>query len=173
MDVCTGSGCLALALAAKNPHADIFAIDKFEEVLDLAKYNAASNQIDITFERIDVLSSEFQQYNQVEFDIIVSNPPYVREMEKPYMAKKVLLYEPQTALFVPNEDPLVFYRAIAPWAYRNLRPGGKLYFEINEALSEEIVCLLEAYNFKEIVVKLDMQQKWRMIKAEKTVSYMN
>jgi release factor glutamine methyltransferase len=167
MDVCTGSACLAVSLAVNYPQAQLYAIDAFEKVLALAKSNAEKHKVSIDFQLQDVLSSDFQLYQPCLFDIILSNPPYVRESEKAVMAQKVLAFEPETALFVPDTHALLFYQAITSWAYNHLNEGGELYFEINEAFPEEMRCLLERCHFKNIELKRDMQNKWRMIRAKK------
>ncbi len=165
IDVCTGSACIAIAFGIKNPKAQIYAIDYTSQILELAKKNALSNDVQVDFLCYNILSEEFiNSFNQC-CDIIVSNPPYVRQSEKKFMHDKVLKFEPAAALFVPDEDPLIFYRAITQWACKNLVIGGKLYLEINESLANEVILLLQGFNFHSIELRFDMQNKARMIKA--------
>jgi release factor glutamine methyltransferase len=168
LDIGTGSGCIAIALKKNLPDANVSAIDISDEALLIAKANAILNQTIVNFLRADILSP-ISPKNKSEgtFDIIVSNPPYVRISEKEKMSKNVLDYEPHLALFVNDNDPLLFYKAIAEFALENLSPNGKLYFEINEALGAEIKKLLEEKGFKNVEVKKDMSGKERMTVASK------
>jgi len=161
LDIGTGSGCIAIALAKHLPNAKIFALDVSDSALKVARKNAASNGVDITFLHEDILNTELE----LDFDIIVSNPPYVRELEKEGIQKNVKDFEPDTALFVSDEDPLLFYRAIIDFAEKHLSEKGKLYFEINQYLGEETKALFNTRNFSEIELRKDMFGNDRMLKA--------
>lgn len=163
LDIGTGSGCIAIALAKHLPNVKVFALDVSEGALNMARKNAVSNGVDITFLHEDILSTELE----LDFDVIVSNPPYVRELEKNEIQKNVKDFEPETALFVPNDDPLVFYKAIIDFAENHLSEKGKLYFEINQYLGEETKALFHARNFSEIELRKDMFGNDRMLKAIK------
>ncbi|MFD2098369.1 peptide chain release factor N(5)-glutamine methyltransferase [Flagellimonas iocasae] len=163
LDIGTGSGCIAIALAKHIPQAKVYALDVSEEALVVAQENAKNNQVDITFLHQDILELELAL--ELDFDLIVSNPPYVRELEKSEIKKNVKEYEPETALFVPDEDPLLFYRAIAEFSKRNLKKNGTLYLEINQYLGEETKALLKAHNFSEIELRKDLFGNDRMLKT--------
>ncbi|MFT0715394.1 peptide chain release factor N(5)-glutamine methyltransferase [Flagellimonas lutimaris] len=163
LDIGTGSGCIAIALAKHLPNVKVFALDVSEGALNMARKNAVSNGVDITFLHEDILNTELE----LDFDVIVSNPPYVRELEKNEIQKNVKDFEPDTALFVPDEDPLLFYRAIIDFAENHLSEKGKLYFEINQYLGEETKALFHARNFSEIELRKDMFGNDRMLKAIK------
>lgn len=160
LDIGTGSGCIAISLAKNLPNAKISALDISEETLNIAKENATINKVKVNFYQLDVLTAE--ALPQL-YDVIVSNPPYVREQEKGMMEQNVLKYEPEAALFVRDEDPLLFYRTISQLAKLQLKPGGKLFFEINEYLAEATVLLLKSEGFQNIVLKKDIFGKDRMI----------
>ncbi|MAP81011.1 MAG: protein-(glutamine-N5) methyltransferase, release factor-specific [Aequorivita sp.] len=162
LDVGTGSGCIAISVAKHIKNANVSAIDISEEALKIARYNAEINAANVSFLKTDVLKANSLKQN---FDIIISNPPYVRELEKEQMQENVLKFEPDTALYVKNEDPLLFYRVISILAKKHLKPGGKLFFEINEYLSEELAALLKSKGFKDIEVKQDIFGKDRMVKC--------
>jgi release factor glutamine methyltransferase len=161
LDIGVGSGCIAIALAKHLPNVTVFALDVSEGALNVARKNAASNGVDITFLHEDILDIELE----LDFDIIVSNPPYIRELEKEGIQKNVKDFEPDTALFVSDEDPLLFYRAIIDFAEKHLSEKGKLYFEINQYLGEETKALFHARNFSEIELRKDMFGNDRMLKA--------
>ena len=146
------------------PNANVSAIDISEEALLVAKANAILNQTKINFLQADILQvkEKVEVKDGHSFDIIVSNPPYVRISEKEKMDKNVLEYEPHLALFVKDEDPLLFYKAIADFALNNLSTNGKLYFEINEALGEDVKKLLIEKGFKNVEVRKDMSGKDRI-----------
>lgn len=167
LDMGTGSGCIAISLAKHLPQAKVFAIDISTKALNIAKKNALFNGVDVYFKEADILTLKTLS-EQIEFDIIVSNPPYVREKEKQYMKPNVLDNEPHLALFVKDEDPLLFYKAITDFAINNLKENGLLFFEINEFLGNAMIDLLRHKNFKNIELKQDIFKKDRMIKAEKT-----
>ena len=166
LDIGTGSGCIAIALKKNLPEATVSAIDISDEALLLAKENALLNQTLINFLRADILNIESGIRNQEsKLDIIVSNPPYVRISEKNKMSKNVLDYEPHEALFVQDNDALIFYKAVANFALQHLSSGGKLYFEINEALGGEVKKLLTGKGFKQVEIKKDMSGKDRIVLA--------
>ncbi|WP_242085104.1 peptide chain release factor N(5)-glutamine methyltransferase [Aestuariivivens sediminis] len=160
LDIGTGSGCIAVSLAKYLPQTKVFALDVSEEALKVAKANAKFNNVEVFFFKEDILK---QEHSDLEFDIIVSNPPYVREKEMQLMKPNVLNNEPHLALFVKNEDPLLFYHAISKFAVNNLSKKGLLFFEINEYLGNEMRALLGEYGFKTIQLKQDLFKKDRMI----------
>jgi len=168
LDIGTGSGCIAISLAKNIPNAQVYAMDVSKKAIEIAKRNAVNNKTDITFILQDVLNAEELKCN---FDIIVSNPPYVRNLEKEEIKKNVLDYEPHLALFVEDNDALVFYRKIAALAQNNLLENGQLYFEINQYLGCEMKDLLEKMNFKNIELRKDIYDNDRMIfgKVSKTL----
>lgn len=162
LDIGTGSGCISISLAKNIPNAEVFAIDVSKGALVTAQKNAQKNGVAISFLEKNILdTNDLEQ----QFDIIVSNPPYVRHLEKEEIMKNVLDYEPHLALFVEDSDPLIFYRKIAQLAQKNLSETGKLYFEINQYLGKEMVNLLENMNFKNIELRKDIYGNDRMIKA--------
>ena len=169
LDIGTGSGCIAVALARGLPGSDVVAVDVSGDALDRARENARINKTgDVSFIRTDILlHRQAAQDIAGTFDLIVSNPPYVKESEKATMEENVLLYEPSQALFVADSDPLVFYRAIARFSGKKLRDGGVLYFEINALLGRETLDLLadEGYATAELI--RDFSGKDRIIKARK------
>lgn len=163
LDIGTGSGCIAISLAKNLPEAEIFAMDISAEALETARLNAANNKVVINLAETDVLKLEKLEQN---FNLIVSNPPYVRELEKTDMQPNVIDYEPETALYVKDDDPLIFYRKITGLAQKALVPGGKLYFEINQYLGPETEKLLQEYGFKTELRK-DIYGNFRMLKGIK------
>lgn len=165
LDVGTGSGCIALALKKLFPESKISALDISENVLHTAIKNAIYNDLEVEFIHFDIL--KWKQRNWHFFDCIVSNPPYVRELEKAQIQPNVLAYEPWKALFVPNDDPLIFYRVTGDFAMQYLNPGGKLYFEINENMGTETVQLLKHIGFTNIELRKDIYGKNRMVKGVK------
>ncbi|QDW23118.1 peptide chain release factor N(5)-glutamine methyltransferase [Flavobacterium sp. KBS0721] len=168
LDIGTGSGCIAISLAKNIPNAQVYAMDVSKKAIETAKRNAVNNKTDVTFILQDVLNAEELKCN---FDIIVSNPPYVRNLEKEEIKKNVLDYEPHLALFVEDSDALVFYRKIAALAQNNLLENGQLYFEINQYLGCEMKDLLEKMNFENIELRKDIYDNDRMIfgKVSKTL----
>ena len=162
LDIGTGSGCIAVSLAKNLPNASVYAVDVSKKALETAKRNAISNGVDVTFLLLDILEEEVLKCN---FDIIVSNPPYVRNLEKQEIKKNVLDYEPHLALFVEDNDALVFYRKIASLAQNNLLENGQLYFEINQYLGTEMTDLLKQMDFENIELKKDIYDNDRMISA--------
>ena len=166
LDIGTGSGCIAISIAKHLPNANVYALDVSIGALEMAKQNAELNEVEIKFINQDILSvcnSEFDK--NFKFNIIVSNPPYVRNKEKQLMQPNVLENEPHLALFVDDEDPLKFYKAITEFAVKNLTEKGVLFFEINEYLGSEMIQLLKSNNFKNIQLKQDVFKKDRMIKG--------
>lgn len=167
LDIGTGSGCIAVALARNLTGAAVTGTDISQEALEVAEKNAELNEVKADFIRDDIFNPE--RVFEFEVDIIVSNPPYVRESEKQYMNRNVLEHEPHTALFVTDSDPLVYYRAILESAEKVLRPGGKIYFEINEVMGNEMAKMLEGYGYQEIKLIQDLNGKARIIKGIKNV----
>lgn len=170
LDIGTGSGCIPIALKKEIPNATVFAIDVSEKALEKACKNAVDNEVEVNFIlqnilEIDTLNelpaSKFQL--PTKYDVIVSNPPYVRNLEKQEIKKNVLDYEPHLALFVEDNNALLFYRKIAELALTSLTPNGKLFFEINQYLGKETVELLENLGFKNIELRKDFVGNDRMI----------
>lgn len=166
LDIGTGSGCIAISLAKNLPNSKVFGLDVSKEALDIAKQNAKLNNLEVKFIEADILNCDFE-FDDFKFDIIVSNPPYVRELEKEKMNANVLKYEPHLALFVENEDSLLFYKKISQFANKTLRSKGQLFFEINEYLGKEMFNLLKDEGFVDIELKSDIYGKDRMIKGVK------
>ena len=164
MDIGTGSGCIAVSLAHKLPQSEITAWDISTDALAVAAENSKANGCVVTFEQVDILAYE---PTGEQFDIIVSNPPYIKENEKEAMHANVLNWEPHTALFVPNNDPLLFYRTIAEKSLTLLKPGGILYFEINRAHGKDTVDMLAALGYTSIELRKDFAENERMIRAVK------
>ncbi len=164
LDIGTGSGCIAVSLGLKLKFANIFAYDISKSALKIAKKNAEKHNVRITTELKDILHEQNCISDQ-KFDIIVSNPPYVTEKEAVLMDKNVLDYEPHIALFVEDSKALIFYEAICNYAKLNLKSGGLLYFEINEAYGNELVDLLHSFGFQDIELHKDINYKDRMVCA--------
>ncbi|NGY35979.1 peptide chain release factor N(5)-glutamine methyltransferase [Flavobacterium sp. XN-5] len=162
LDIGTGSGCIAISLAKNIPNAKVYAIDVSENALATAQKNATLNEVDVTFITQNILETE--DLDQ-QFDIVVSNPPYVRNLEKQEIKKNVLDNEPHLALFVEDDDALIFYRKIAELAQKNLSENGRLFFEINQYLGKEMVELLTEMNFKNIELRKDIYGNDRMIRG--------
>lgn len=162
LDIGTGSGCIAISLAHKLPKSNVTAWDISTTALAVAAENSRNNSTEVTFERVDILSYEPKS---AQFDIIVSNPPYIKENEKSAMHNNVLDWEPHTALFVPDSDPLLFYRTIAEKGLQMLAPNGTLYFEINRAHGAEATKMLADYGYTNIELRKDFADNDRMIKA--------
>lgn len=168
LDIGTGSGCIAISLAKNLPNAKVYALDISAKALKTAKQNADLNEVNVEFIEADILKNGDGLLGaDVKFDIIVSNPPYVREQEKDMMKPNVLDNEPHLALFVKDENPLLFYEAITKYASKNLARVGQLFFEINEYLGSDMINLLQDNNFRNIKVKQDIFKKDRMIKGFK------
>ncbi|MDB5032214.1 peptide chain release factor N(5)-glutamine methyltransferase [Mucilaginibacter sp.] len=166
LDIGTGSGCIAITLKKNLPDAEVSAIDISPEALQIARENAGINEVDVDFIQDDMLNSKLRTQN---LQLIISNPPYVTLTDKQQMHTNVTGFEPHTALFVPQNNPLLFYKAIADFAADNLVKGGLLFFEINESLGKETIKLLESKGFKDIELRQDMSGKDRMIKATHTI----
>ena len=166
LDIGTGTGCIALSLAKELPEAKVSALDISKEALSLARENAELlSAKNVQFIQGDILNHSSLLIPHSSFQIIVSNPPYVRECEKKEMEANVLDYDPHTALFVSDEDPLIFYRAIGEFALTHLAPNGALYFEINQYLGRETCDLLIALGYKNVELRKDINDNPRMIKA--------
>lgn len=172
LDIGTGTGCIAISLAENLPSAKVYAIDVSQKALTIAKHNAKLNNVNVWFFEVDILDWRKNSGNlgveDLKFDLIVSNPPYVRELEKTQMQTNVLDYEPALALYVANDDPLVFYKEIIRFAMEHLKDNGKLFFEINQYLGVEMLHLLDNYNFENIILKKDIFGNDRMISGTKT-----
>ena len=166
IDIGTGSGCIPISLKKNLPEAQLFALDISPEALDVSTQNAALNQTMVNFIQADILNLLNKQLTAEKFGIIVSNPPYVTDAEKEQMLPNVLQHEPHIALFVPDNDPLIFYKAIADFAIKHLDTNGSLYLEINENLGEETVQLLKQKGFKKIELRQDLSGKDRMIRSQ-------
>ncbi|WP_158979404.1 peptide chain release factor N(5)-glutamine methyltransferase [Cellulophaga sp. L1A9] len=164
LDIGTGSGCIPISLAKHLPNAKIYTLDVSEKAIAVAKQNAVSNKVAIQFIKASILEIDALKET---FDIIVSNPPYVRELEKAAMHENVLKHEPELALFVTNDNPLVFYKKITDFATQNLVKEGRLYFEINQYLGKETELLLREYNFSDIELREDLFGNDRMLKGIK------
>ncbi len=162
LDVGTGSGCIAISLAKNLPDANLVALDVSQNALTIAKGNAEINKVAIDFVEHNILISDF---SSDKYDIIISNPPYVRNLEKEQMKPNVLDNEPHLALFVEDDNPLLFYKAITEFAKHNLKKDGVLYFEINEHFGKEICNLLVANDFSDVELKKDIYEKDRMVKG--------
>ncbi len=165
LDIGTGSGCIAITLALAFPSARVQAVDVSEEALQIARHNAISNAAPVLFQKKDILN--YKAEKEEKYDLIVSNPPYVRQCEKKKMQKQVLDFEPPQALFVPDESPLLFYHQIAKLAQAILLPEGSLFFEINEAFGKEIQEMLRQFNYQHIELKQDIFGKDRFVKCKK------
>ncbi|WP_396161085.1 peptide chain release factor N(5)-glutamine methyltransferase [Flavobacterium sp.] len=172
LDIGTGTGCIPISLKANLPQANVSAIDISEKALEVAKRNAELNKVEINFIQTNILEVEDLSqlpspiiHHPSSYNIIVSNPPYVRNLEKQEIKKNVLDYEPHLALFVEDTDALLFYRKIAQLALKNLSPNGLLFFEINQYLGKETVELLENLGFKNIELKKDIYGNDRMIRC--------
>ena len=161
LDIGTGSGCIAISLAKNISNSEVFAIDVSEKALAVAQKNASTNEVKVIFIEENILNTESLHQT---FDVIVSNPPYVRNLEKQEIHKNVLDYEPHLALFVEDDDDaLLFYRKIAHLAQKNLSENGQLYFEINQYLGKQMIELLQEKGFKNIELKKDIYGNDRMI----------
>ena len=177
LDIGTGSGCIAISLAKSLPNAEVYALDVSKDALKVAKKNAELNNVNIHFIEGDILEiankdffpfgKDVSQRQKGLFDIIVSNPPYVRELEKVEIQPNVLDNEPHLALFVEDDNPLLFYKAITNFVVNNLKPNGQLYFEINQYLGKETKVLLTDANFEAIELLKDLNGNDRMLKGKK------
>jgi release factor glutamine methyltransferase len=167
LDIGTGSGCIAISLKKHLPDGDVSAIDISNEALKTARQNAELNKVEIDFIHTDILSHHLQPatHNPQLYSLIISNPPYVTLHDKTQMHTNVTDFEPHLALFVPEDDPLIFYKAIADFAIKNLASDGLLFLEINENLGKQTVDLLKNNGFKNIELRKDMSGRDRMIRT--------
>ena len=166
LDIGTGSGCIAITLAAMYPKAEVTAWDISPEALEVARENAKRTHVNVSFEQIDILHLPSNLLHQT-YDLIVSNPPYICNKERACMEANVLEHEPHTALFVPDDDPLLFYHAIAQYGQTALEPEGWLYFEINSLYAQPLSDMLHMMSYHDIELKLDQYGKQRMIRAKR------
>ncbi len=164
IDLGTGSGCIPIALKCSKIRWNITAIDLYNDALEIAKYNAKYNNVEISFQINDILN--FNYSNKQLFDIIVSNPPYVRNIEKFEMQDNVLKYEPHKALFVDDDNPLIYYKSLSKIAQNLLKENGKMYCEINENLGKEVCELFKSESFTNIEIVKDIFNKDRFVKIE-------
>jgi release factor glutamine methyltransferase len=170
LDIGTGSGCIAITLAAMFPEAKVIGWDISTDALKVAKENAKRHNVNVSFEQVDVLNISLTSHLSPltsEYDFIVSNPPYICNKEREAMEPNVLEHEPHTALFVPDDDPLLFYRAIAQYGQTALKDGGWLYFEINPLYTQEMRDMLTMMSYHDIEIKTDQFGKQRMIRAQR------
>lgn len=163
LDIGTGSGCIALAIKKNLPQAKVEAWDVSEKALAIAKTNAVKNKLTVDFKYVDILNVDVAL--REKFDVIVSNPPYIQQKEKGLMDKNVLDFEPHLALFVENNNPLLFYEKICDFAVKNLNENGKIYFEINEAFGNEVAELLRKNGFQQVEICKDINGKDRIIQG--------
>lgn len=163
LDLGTGSGCISIALAKNLPNAKVFALDISTEALEIARFNAKKNNVEINF----ITSNMLEWNSSKKFDIIVSNPPYVLEKEQKQMKDNVLKHEPHLALFVDNTSPLIFYKALRKIAQKNLSQNGLCFAELNEAFGGETKALFDEVLFQNVILKKDTFGKIRMLKAQK------
>ena len=161
LDIGTGTGCIAISLAKHLPNSKVYALDISEKALEVAKENAVNNNVNVTFIHDDILS--LKNNIETKFDIIVSNPPYVRELEKAEMRDNVLNWEPHNALFVSDNNPLIFYRSILEFAKSHLKENGEIWFEINEFLGKEMTKLCNEMGFSQVEVFTDFRGKERIL----------
>ena len=169
MDFCTGSGCIAVALARNLKFPEVSAVDLSGEALEVARENASSLKVRVSFRREDVLS--LAPPPSPLYNIIVSNPPYIAEHERKAMERNVLDYEPSMALFVPDDDPFRFYKAIARYAVKALLPGGRLYFEINPEYAADMMKMMKETGFSDVTLQADMYGKQRFLTAVSPLEY--
>ena len=165
LDIGTGSGCIAISLAKLLKDSAVTAVDISEMALEVAKKNAEANEVSVTFIKDDILNPQNRDLLNGQFDIIVSNPPYVCESEKSEMRANVLDYEPSTALFVSDNDPLIFYRKILEFAQKALKPNGEVWFEINEKYGKEMLELCHKMGFKHSEIIKDFRDRDRGLRA--------
>ena len=165
LDIGTGSGCIAISLAKLLKDSAVAAVDVSEKALEVAKKNAEANEVNVNFIKDDILNPQNRDLLNGQFDIIVSNPPYVCESEKSEMRANVLDYEPSTALFVSDNDPLVFYRKILEFAQKALKPNGEVWFEINEKFGNEMQDLCFDMGFNNIEIIKDFRDRDRILRA--------
>lgn len=162
IDIGTGSGCIAISLAKMISNSNVYALDISEEALKIAKENAFNNNVNVSFIHDDILN--LKNNIETKFDIIVSNPPYVRELEKAEMHNNVLKWEPHNALFVSDNDPLIFYRNILEFAKTHLKDNGEVWFEINEYLGKEMIDLCHESGFSDVKIHKDFRDRDRVVR---------
>ena len=167
VDIGTGSGCIAVALAVNFPNANVRAVDISGAALTVARQNALKNKVKVNFLQEDILKDGLTGFESDSLDVVVSNPPYVRLSDQQQMQPNVLQYEPHSALFTPGDDPLIFYRRIAALGIKCLKKQGKIFFEINETFPAEVADILKQYNYSDIVSRKDINGKWRMVSAQR------
>ncbi|HXA00861.1 MAG TPA: peptide chain release factor N(5)-glutamine methyltransferase [Cytophagaceae bacterium] len=167
LDIGTGSGCIAISLSKEILHSKVFALDISKDALSVAQQNAKDLNAEISFIEADITNDLENKPEDLKFNLIVSNPPYVTDAEKTLMHQNVLAYEPGTALFVRDRDPLLFYRMIIEFSLQHLLPNGSCYFEINEAFGNEIKELFEKNDFTNIRIVRDLRGKDRFAIASK------
>lgn len=167
LDIGTGSGCIAVSLARLFPKAEVTAFDISDDALKIATQNAELNNVKVNFELVDILNAEDYSKSDSKWDIIVSNPPYVPNAEQSDIQRNVLDHEPHIALFVPDTDPLIFYRRIMEFALKHLKTGAYLFFETHRDWAKEIVKILELNGFYNVQLQKDLSGNDRMIKAQK------
>jgi release factor glutamine methyltransferase len=165
LDIGTGSGCIAITLALEIPEAKVTAWDISDDALLIAQENAKALGANIAFEKKDILDTSLS--TSQTWDIIVSNPPYIKPKERNGMEKNVLDYEPHLALFAPEQNPIIFYQRIGDYAIKSLNPGGELYFELNPLTADAVVSYLKGIGFQEIETRQDQFGKQRFLKAKK------
>jgi release factor glutamine methyltransferase len=165
IDFGSGSGCISIALASNLPSASLTGIEISDDAIDISRQNAELNHVKLNFLKNDILNFDFKGIDKA--GIIVSNPPYVRDSEKKQMSGNVLGFEPPLALFVSDSEPLIYYKFILKIAEQLLLPDGRIYFEINEALGKSMIQLLESYDYSEIGIVRDLNNKERILKARK------
>ncbi|XOV92076.1 MAG: peptide chain release factor N(5)-glutamine methyltransferase [Bacteroidota bacterium] len=163
LDIGTGSGCIAISLAKHLSNVHVSAWDISASALEMAMKNAINQKTNVSFQCIDILA----EIPSGTYDLIVSNPPYIRSLERENMHQNVLDFEPDTALFVPDDDPLLFYRTINQISPEILRPGGWIYYELNEAYGQEVVLNMEEHSFTDIEIRKDINGKDRMVRGRK------
>ena len=166
LDIGTGSGCIAVTLAAELPHAQVSAWDISDDALRIARDNATRLGVNVTFEKHDILDTRSTSAQPI-YDVIISNPPYIKPSERDGMTKNVLEYEPSIALFAPADNPIIFYQKIADFAWNNLRDGGHLFFELNPLTAEAVGDYLHQLGFSDIEFHRDIFGKQRFLKATK------
>lgn len=166
LDIGTGSGCIAVTLAAALPQAEVTAWDISAEALQVARENARRSGVTVTFQQVDMLNTHHVPL-ATQWELIVSNPPYICYKERAMMESNVLDHEPHTALFVPDDDPLLFYRAIAEYGQKALKVGGWLYFEINPLYADALTDMLGTMSYHDIEIRNDQYGKQRMIRARR------
>ncbi|MBC8343990.1 MAG: peptide chain release factor N(5)-glutamine methyltransferase [Bacteroidetes bacterium] len=167
LDIGTGSGCIPVVLKLYNPLLLVVSVDKSEAALSVARENAKANNADVDFIQMDILDEALWSSFQIKFDVIISNPPYVTKQDKYKMQKNVLDHEPEIALFVPDDDPFIFYRAIAQFSQNALADQGEIFLEINEYLGPEAKRLFENEGFREARILKDVHEKDRMLMVRK------